>query len=224
MAARRGRARGGRRHERERLWAALVDFGVLAVDREEGLGAVELCLAARAFGAHLASTPFLGSAALRFASSRADDARALADSATTRSRRAARARPRLGGRGALTSARRVDGRKVAVEHADEVDRFAVVASAGGAPALALVAAAAGGIDVEPQASLDPACRCTPSPSTAPSPRAPPTASSPAAVLPRLTASARCWRPPRPSARPSRMLEDARAYAAQRRQFGRTIGC
>ena len=49
--------------ERERLWAALVEFGALAVDREEGLGAVELCLVARAAGTHLASIPYLGSAA-----------------------------------------------------------------------------------------------------------------------------------------------------------------
>ena len=46
---------------------ALAEFGALAVDRDEGLGAVELCLVARALGAHLASVPFLGSAALRYA-------------------------------------------------------------------------------------------------------------------------------------------------------------
>ena len=51
--------------ERDRLWAALVDVGLLGGG--EGLGAIELCLAARAFGTHLASTPFLGSAALRYA-------------------------------------------------------------------------------------------------------------------------------------------------------------
>src|SRR3954447_4267032 len=49
--------------QRRRLWDALVDFGLL----EDGLGAVELCLAARLFGAHLASSPFLGSASLRYA-------------------------------------------------------------------------------------------------------------------------------------------------------------
>ena len=48
----------------------------------------------------------------------------------------------------------LDGRKVAVEHADEVDRFAVVAAAGATPALAIVAAGAPGLDVEPQPSLD----------------------------------------------------------------------
>ena len=53
--------------ERSRLWAALVEFGALTVDREDGLGAIELRLVARAAGAHLASIPLLGSAALRYA-------------------------------------------------------------------------------------------------------------------------------------------------------------
>ena len=53
--------------ETDSLWQALVAFGALAVDREEGLGAVELCLVSRALGAHLASVPYLGSAAVRFA-------------------------------------------------------------------------------------------------------------------------------------------------------------
>ena len=34
--------------ERAKLWRALVEFGALAVDREDGLGAVELCLARHA--------------------------------------------------------------------------------------------------------------------------------------------------------------------------------
>jgi len=46
--------------QRARLWSALQEFF------DEDLGAVELCLAARLLGAHLASTPFVGSAALRY--------------------------------------------------------------------------------------------------------------------------------------------------------------
>ena len=52
---------------RDRLWRALVDFGALSVGGDDGLGAVELCLVARALGAHLAPVPYLGSAALRYA-------------------------------------------------------------------------------------------------------------------------------------------------------------
>src|SRR3954451_20400709 len=53
--------------QRAHLDAALREF----FDGED-LGAVDLCVAARRFGAHLAATPFLGSAALRYAG-HADD-------------------------------------------------------------------------------------------------------------------------------------------------------
>src|SRR3954451_7447534 len=94
-------AHGATPEDRARLWRALEEF----FDFEPG--AVELCLAARLLGAHLASAPFLGSAALRYAG-------------VTHSERVAIALP-----------------GAAVEHADEVDRFAVVAD--GAVALAVAA-------------------------------------------------------------------------------------
>src|SRR3954464_4404786 len=52
---------------RRALWRSLAGFGALTVGGEEGLGAVELCLIARALGEHLAPVPYLASAALRFA-------------------------------------------------------------------------------------------------------------------------------------------------------------
>jgi len=52
---------------REGVWAGLVSFGALSVGGADGLGAAELCLIARALGAHLASVPFLGSAGVRLA-------------------------------------------------------------------------------------------------------------------------------------------------------------
>src|SRR3954471_22094941 len=49
------------REQRARFTTTLDEFF------DDGdLGAVELCLAARLFGVHLASSPFLGSAALRY--------------------------------------------------------------------------------------------------------------------------------------------------------------
>ena len=57
----------GREDDPARLWARLVDFGALSVGGDDGLGAIELCLIARALGAHLAPVPYLGSAAVRFA-------------------------------------------------------------------------------------------------------------------------------------------------------------
>src|SRR3954447_17484516 len=53
--------------DRRALWRSLVDFGALSVGGEDGLGAVELCLIARALGEHLAPVPYLASAAVRFA-------------------------------------------------------------------------------------------------------------------------------------------------------------
>ena len=52
--------------ERARLWDSLVEFGVLG-GPDGHLGAIELCLAARALGGHLASVPFLGSVGVRYA-------------------------------------------------------------------------------------------------------------------------------------------------------------
>ncbi len=61
-------------------WQGLVEFGALSIGGDDGLGAVELCLIARALGAHLAPVPYLGSAAVRFAAAAdlGDDAVALA--------------------------------------------------------------------------------------------------------------------------------------------------
>ncbi len=52
--------------QRTRLWDRIVEFGVLG-GSDSQLGAVELCLVARAIGGHLASLPFLGSVGTRYA-------------------------------------------------------------------------------------------------------------------------------------------------------------
>jgi alkylation response protein AidB-like acyl-CoA dehydrogenase len=213
--------------ERARLWVSLVEFGVLEVDRDEGLGAVELCLAARAFGEHLASTPFLGSAALRFAAAPlADDLPAAFGTLGDDSVAVALLEPGRGwsadGASTALGLAGLDGRKVAVEHAAEVDRFAVVAATGGAPALVLAPAAGPGVDVEPQPSLDaslPLHAVTFSGAEADGVTEGELA---AAMLARLTAAGSLLAAAESVGAASRMLEDACAYAAQRRQFGRTI--
>jgi alkylation response protein AidB-like acyl-CoA dehydrogenase len=216
------------RDERDRLWASLVEFGALDVDREDGLGAVELSLAARAFGMHLASTPFLGSAALRYAAEPFSDdvPEAFRDLGEDRVS-VALLEP---GRGwsvdaasAAVGLATLDGRKVAVEHAGEVDRFAVVASAGTGPALVLVAAGGSGVRVQPQPSLDvtiPMHAVTFSGAEAGGVAESDLA---AAMLARMTAVGALLAAAESVGAASRMLEDARAYAAERRQFGRTIG-
>jgi len=169
--------------QRRRLWDALTDFGLLG----DGLGAIELCLAARLFGAHLASSPFLASAALRFATGFAGEERVA------------------------IAIDPVDGRATGVEHADEVDRFAIV-DAGG---VALVAAGAPGVTIEAASSLDAGVPlfCV----TFDSIEAQDADVAKLAAIGALLAAAESV------GAAERMLEDARAYAAERRQFGRTIG-
>ena len=115
----------------------------------------------------------------------------------------------------------LDGRKVAVEHASEVDHFAVVASAGGSPALALAPAA--GARVEPQPSLDASLPLYAITFSGAEVDAAVEGEVAAAMLDRLTAAGSLLAAAESVGAATRMLEDARAYAAQRRQFGRTIG-
>jgi alkylation response protein AidB-like acyl-CoA dehydrogenase len=197
------------RDERARLWRALVDFGVLSVGDEDGLGAVELCLVARALGAHLASVPFLGSAAVRYAGADVGDDRvsvALLEPGRGWSVDDVRTAAGLSG---------LEGRKVAVEHADEVERLAVVASG----ALALTAADSHGVEIEPQQSLDvgvPLHAVTFSGAAIDVELA-------AGLLTGLTAISALLAAAESVGAASRMLDDARSYAAERRQFGHTIG-
>jgi alkylation response protein AidB-like acyl-CoA dehydrogenase len=208
------------RQERDRLWASLVEFGVLTVGDEEGLGAVELCLAARALGTHLASVPFLGSAAVRYAAGAFGD---LGDDRIS----IALLEPGRGWSvdGALTviGPSGVDGHKAAVEHAAEVDRLAVVASAAGAPALALVSARGAGVHVEPQPSLDAGVPMHAVTFSGADAGAVAEGARAGTMLARLTAIGALLAAAESVGAASRMLDDARAYAAERRQFGRTIG-
>ena len=158
--------------QRQRLWEALDDFGLLG----EGLGAVELCLAARLFGAHLASSPFLGSAALRYATG-------------------IEARVAIAWHG------------TSVEHADAVDRFAIVDAGGVALAAAVTVEAASTLDAGVPmftVTFD-------------------TVEALQADATKLTAIAALLAAAESVGAAERMLDDARAYASERRQFGRTIG-
>jgi alkylation response protein AidB-like acyl-CoA dehydrogenase len=197
---------------RRKVWDELVSFGAL----DESLGAVELGLISRALGAHLASVPFLGSAALRYA---------LGPSAGSVSIALLEPGGGWGTTNMRTSvaAQALSGRKVAVEHANWVERFAVVASEGDEPALALVRAAHA--TSEPQPSLDPtvplaaiAFDDVPVPDDA-------LASGDAAaiVLERLSTIGALMAAADAVGAAGHVLDDACRYAAERRQFGHTIG-
>jgi alkylation response protein AidB-like acyl-CoA dehydrogenase len=146
--------------ERARLWDSFVEFGLLGVAGGE-LGAIELCLVARAIGGHLASVPFLGSVGVRYAlaplaAELSDGLRTLLDGDARLS--VALLEPGGGwsvsGITATVQSNRLTGAKAAVEHATEVDYLAVVARFGDEPGLVLVPSGSPGIAVAPQASLD----------------------------------------------------------------------
>ena len=194
----------------ERVWERLVEFGALDIGGEDGLGAVELCLIARGLGAHLACAPYLGSAALRYASLlEGDESAAIA-----------LLEPGGGWSADAVQTELVDGalrgRKVAVEHGGAVDRLAVVALVDGEAGLVL----ASGGDVTAQPAFDPTVPMAAVDLTRVEAEA---VIEGEAVLRRLMSVAGLLASAEAVGAAGRILEDARSYAAQRRQFGRTIG-
>jgi alkylation response protein AidB-like acyl-CoA dehydrogenase len=192
-------------------WQRLVEFGALDIGGDDGLGVVELCLVARGLGAHLASTPYLGSAALRHA------APAFLD--THESVAIGLLEPGGTWSAAAVQAELVDGvlrgRKVAVEHGGAADRLAVVALVDGEPGVVLVS----GTEATAQPPFD---------ATVPMAAVELDGVAAEAVLgqetvPRLCVVGGLLASAEAVGAAGRMLEDARSYASERRQFGRTIG-
>jgi alkylation response protein AidB-like acyl-CoA dehydrogenase len=215
--------------ERSRLWDSLVEFGVLSGAGTD-LGAIELCLAARAVGAHLASAPLLGSVAVRYAL--APFAAELPEGLAGLLRGDSRVSIGLlepGGDWSLSSARatveanRLTGTKAAVEHAADADVFAVVTRVDGEPSLTIVRAGSPAIDVTPQSSLDatvPMSRVTFSDAEveAVAEREPGET-----ILDRMTTVAGLLAAAEAIGAAAAVFDLARRYASERRQFGRTIG-
>ena len=209
-------AHGADSVQREQLWRALVEFGVTDVGGEDGLGAVELCLVARALGAHLASVPFLGSAAVRYAL--AEDGGLGADRISVALLEPGRGWSAEGVRTAL-EAEGLYGEKVAVEHADAADRLAVVALVDGEPALVFTGAAGLEIEADGPGGMDPSVPLSKVRFAGAS--AQPVGDR--AAVARLTAVGGLLAAAETTGAAERVLSDARDYAAERRQFGRTIG-
>jgi alkylation response protein AidB-like acyl-CoA dehydrogenase len=215
--------------ERRRLWESCVEFGLLG-GAEGQLGAIELCLVARALGGHLASVPFLGSVGVRYAL--APLAAELPDGFSALLDRGARLsiallEPRggwsLSGIAATVQSNRLTGTKVAVEHVADVDYLTVVARAGDGWGLALVPSGSVGIEQTPQSSLD---------ATVPFSRVEFVDAQVEAVLDDALADAAIDRlisvggilaAAEAVGAAGGIFAEARRYAAERRQFGRTIG-
>src|SRR3954454_7577195 len=202
--------------DQQEVWRNLVDFGALTVGGEEGLGAIELCLIARALGANLAAVPYIGSAAVRFATEllNGDDSATLAllEPASGWG---------LGAADTTIESLTLNGRKVAVEHAGAVDQLAVVASGPDGLALALVAPGTDGVVASEQPSFDPTTPLYGIAFDAVSLETRPIAGPD--TVPRLRAAAALLAAAEAVGAAGRMLQDACAYAAERRQFGRPIG-
>ena len=205
----------GRDPEQREVWARLVEFGALSVGGSEGLGAVELCLIARSLGAYLTAAPFIGSAALRYAAGAdfGEDAVALA---------VLEPGSGWGSTAAATvvESHAVTGHKVAVEHAASVDRLAVVAGGPEGPVLTLVDREASGVRLTRQPAFDPTA-----PMYTVELDAVPLAGVPLGgeTVARLATIGALLAAAEAVGAAGRLLDDACAYASERRQFGRTIG-
>jgi alkylation response protein AidB-like acyl-CoA dehydrogenase len=199
------------------VWRGLVDFGALSVG-DDGLGAIELCLIARALGAHLTPVPYLGSAAVRFAVpdgfAWAGESDAVAVAALEPGSGWGLEAPRT-----TLESLVLNGRKAAVEHAAAVQHLAVVAAGGEGPALVLVAVEARGVSIAPQPAVDPT---TPLYAVAFDEVDAELVAGPDRVE-RLTTIGALLAAADAVGAAGRLLDDARAYAAERRQFGHPIG-
>jgi alkylation response protein AidB-like acyl-CoA dehydrogenase len=189
------------------LWHDLVEFGAL----EEGLGAIELALIARGLGSQLAAVPFVDAAALAYvAPARGRAALCLAE--PERSFTPDDPSTSLDGG-------RVSGEKRDVAFAGSADVLAVSVAGPSGAVLALVRPDAEGVSLEHEATLDRSLE-------------------PALVrfdaveaqgqlddvdLAMLAAIAGVLAAAEAVGAAAEVLDLASAYAAQRRQFGHTIG-
>lgn len=215
--------------DRARLWEHLVDFGLLSGAGTD-LGAIELCLVARAIGGHLASVPLLGSVGVPYAlAPLAGELPEGFAAVLNGESRLSIALLEPGGGWSAASARasveshRLTGTKAAVEHAADADHFAVVVRGAGGPGLAIVGSGSPGIELTAQSSLD---------ATVPLSRA--TFADVGidaiadhelgeTVVDRLTSVGGLLAAAEAMGAASGIFEQARRYASERRQFGRTIG-
>jgi alkylation response protein AidB-like acyl-CoA dehydrogenase len=194
----------------DQLWRDLVEFGAF----DESLGAVELALIARGLGTGLAAVPFVETAAVRYAAPLGDRESAspcLSEPETT----FAPARP-----GTSLDDDRVSGEKSTVAYAAVVDVLAVPAAGTDRLALALVPSRADGVAIELERSLEPSLQTA---AVRFDSVAVDRVVAEPGVVERLAAAAGLLAAAESVGAAAEVLELARDYAAQRRQFGHTIG-
>jgi alkylation response protein AidB-like acyl-CoA dehydrogenase len=197
------------------VWQALVEFGAVDVGAgDDALGAVELAIVARQLGERLAPVPFIGTASVRYV---AGEDHAVAGSVALGlaepGRCFAPSEPSTTFDGAV-----VVGDKAAVTLADRVEAIAISALAEDGPVLVLTRAGDPAVRLTDEATLDPTLR--PAHVRLDGPLAELVATD---DVPRTAQIAATLASAESVGAASAVLSLAAAYAAQRRQFGRTIG-
>ncbi|MBV9366900.1 MAG: hypothetical protein JOY89_21905 [Solirubrobacterales bacterium] len=215
--------------ERTRLWESLVEFGLLSGAGSD-LGAIELCLAARAVGAHLASVPLLGGVGVRYALAPfAAELPAAFGAILESDSRVSIALLEPGGSWSVSSthatveSNRLTGSKAAVEHAADVDYLAVVTLADGEPGLALVRTGTKGLELAPQPVLDESVPLSRATFVEAEAEALVDRELAETIIERLIAVGGLLAAAEAVGAGAGIFERARRYASERRQFGRTIG-
>jgi alkylation response protein AidB-like acyl-CoA dehydrogenase len=195
------------REHAERLWQALVEFGAL----DEELGVIERALVAHGLGSGLAAVPYVDSAAAHYALGRLPANAAAAICIGEEGRSFAPAEPAT-----TLEDGRLAGDKTGVAYAASVDLLAISATGSDGLVVALLPPAAA--DIAAQTSLDPSLELA----TVRLDGVEATTVVTADVV-ALSAVAGVLAVAEAVGAAARILELACEYAAQRRQFGRTIG-
>ncbi len=193
----------------EQLWQSLVEFGALDTN---DIGVVELALVARALGGKLAAVPYVDSAASHYALGGSIPEKTKVAACFSEPGRSVFAEP-----AATLVNGRISGEKDAVPFAESVEFFVV--SAG--DSLAIVSREAPGLDFEDEQTLDRTLR----PALVLFDGVEPTAilGNAGAQLVRLAAVGAVLACAEAVGAAAAVLDLACEYAAQRRQFGHTIG-
>jgi alkylation response protein AidB-like acyl-CoA dehydrogenase len=203
------------------LWNELVEFGALGVGPgADELGAVEVALVARALGERLAAVPFVATVAFRYVAAPEPletPSRAVALCLGEPDRRFEPASP-------ATTLRddRVFGEKIAVPFARGADVLVVSVSAEGGPELVVVDPATAGVTIMRCSILDETLDAADVhlDGVAAAPLVLGGADDP---VERVAAVAAVLASAEAVGAAAAVLELARDYAGQRRQFGKTIG-
>ena len=203
----------------ESVWRELVDFGVLEIGPSEAeLGTVDLALVARALGERLAAVPLVDTAALLLgagAELEGTDVSSAALGLSEHERSFAPTRPST-----MLEGDRVSGSKTSVVLADTSALLALPAGTTDGAVLALVRPDAPGVELELEPTLDPSLR----PATVRlDGAAPERVLGSTSSVDQVAATVAVLAAAEAVGAAASVLALARDYAAERRQFGHTIG-